>query len=181
MTYTSNPQERIVKVIGEEFDRKSMEHAYGTTKGKPRIFTERGTNIDSGATASGSSGAQEIIVHPTPDATYAVGFWYFGKPANFESDTNGSTIVDKRFPEQFKYAIIHAAITEFLVRFIKADEVRMHEHKLEKWKRKIRLWNQGKGRGLTHRRERSMEPGIDRVRPGDRWQNASITPWHTPS
>lgn len=181
IVYTANPQDRVHYVTPEEFDRKSLEEVYGTTTGKPRLFTLRGTNIHAGATHASSSGSQQIIVHPTPDATYAARYWYYARPSNFESDTDGTTIVDKRFPEQFKYAILHSALVEFFDRMIDRQEVQVHEKKLMDWKRKIRLWNSNPVASMSHRRERVGMVNGRLYRPGDRWNGSSTTPWQNPS
>lgn len=174
IVYTDNPQERIHYVTPEEFDRQSLANVYGTTKGKPRIFTHRGTNV------SGSNAEQQITVFPDPDATYAARYYYWARPDNFESDTDGSTVVDKRFPGMFKYAILHSAIVEFFDRMIGAQEVRVHEKKLMDWKRKIRVWNTPIA-AMTQQRERvgGGSSGLS-TRAGDRWDGSQTTPWQNP-
>ena len=173
MVYTANPQEVVRMVPPDQFDMLGLEQAYGTTTGKPRIFTIRGV-------PSGSSNV-EFIVHPTPDATYAVRYYYFARPANFEGDTDGSTVVDRRFPEHFKYGIIFAAALDWFASRISPREAQIYEKKRRSILNDIRAWNEPATNYLYKRMKHSSAHLSRSPQPADRWDGTSTTPWQNPA
>lgn len=136
MIFTGSWQGTIRALPMQTYDQFEMARA--TAQGKPRHFMLLGRQQStSGALTAGNAVTR---FHPTPDAAYTLRYRYFAYPSSFLSDTDGTTVVDPRFPVDYVQAIVSGAVLHFPDALV-SQEMQGHARNFEMAKRQLRLDN----------------------------------------
>lgn len=156
--FTTDPKDTICYKSHQEWDRFEYDRL---TNGKPRYFTI--SECDS------SDGIWHIRFRPIPDAAYTIKYRFFQWPAMFDDDTDGTTVVDRRFPARYKRAIVAGAVVTGFPERMTGTVLSAQNAIFEKAKMQIRKHGSPVV-GNVHQRERfSTAPrGVLRP-PADAW------------
>lgn len=103
-------------------------HLLETDSGQPYAFSILGSN---------AAGNLEVRLHPTPDGVYTIKYRYYSWPSRFESDTDGSTILDRRIPKVFHLPLISGAVVNRFPERVKGQELQAH---MAVWEKAKRQW-----------------------------------------
>lgn len=102
--HASTPYEPVAMISQQQYDASSMPLILNST-GRPRhaMLVKR----------SASTGAWQLRLFPTPDASYTINYNYIGYPAQITSSTTTGTELDTRFPRDLIDGLIYGAAIMF--------------------------------------------------------------------
>lgn len=131
MRFTASPRWTLTYVPQQEYDRNNLETVYHTSsKSRPRIFTIIGKDK--------TDGLWQFRLRPVPDQAYSIKYRYLAWADQFTSDTDGTTVIDRRFPEEYKHGIWSGAIVRFFADRVSRDELATHAQAFEQVKQRMR-------------------------------------------
>ena len=110
--HASTPYEPLGMMTQQQYDASSLPLLLNNT-GRPRhaMLVKR----------SASTGAWQLRLFPTPDASYSISYNYLGYPTQITSSTTDNTELDTRFPRGLVDGLIHGAAIMF-PQYLGADQ-----------------------------------------------------------
>jgi len=110
--HASSPYEPLTMLTQQQYDNSSLSLLL-TASGRPRhaMLVKR----------SASTGAWQLRLFPTPDASYTINYNYLGFPTQITSATDDATQLDYRFPRDLVDGLIHGAALMF-PQYLGADQ-----------------------------------------------------------
>jgi len=110
--HDSTPYEPLQIITQQQYDNSSLPLLL-TASGRPRhaMLVKR----------SSTTGAWQLRLFPTPDASYTINYSYLGLPTQITSATADGTQLDYRFPRDLVDGLIHGAALMF-PQYLGADQ-----------------------------------------------------------
>lgn len=124
---TGTTEKNIPYVTEREVDQQHHSSLRRGTTGDPRFFT----------ITQKSSGNLQIQLMPPPSGDYTVNYRYFSSVDRFESDTDGTTVIDSRIPVQYHAALVNGAAVTLFPQRLSSQELAA---RLQQWNVAKRDW-----------------------------------------